>query len=418
MWRPTVTDILVVDEIKVLPKQLRFIQSQKREVLFSGAFGAGKSRAICEKVLEHAKVPGNFVGLCRRERASLRVTTLETMLNQVLNPMRERLGAKVYEHNKSESRITLEGGGEIYYFGFDDELRLGSLGFGAVGIDEATEVAEKHYMMLLGRLRNPADPNPQIFGACNPAGPSHYLYKRFFEDQDPNREVIITKSSDNTFTTDAYQGILDSFTGVYRARYVEGRWVGMEGLVYDQWDRDIHLREKYTTFPWTVCGVDYGYSNPFAVNIWGLDGDMRMHLCGEIYKSHLLPAQQLEILKDIGADLYVCDRSAAALIADMEAVGLPVEAGDSGRDAKKNGIMEVHKLFSIPADGIPRLTVDPRCEHFIQEIESYVWDAEKDEPAAGQADHHMDAWRYLVKWMADNWVTTGQPVAAVSGRFI
>ena len=391
-------------EIRLLPKQMEFLNANEREVLFSGAFGAGKSQALCHKLLQHARIPGNFVGLCRKERKSLTVTTLRTLIEEILDPLRAELGAKVYEHQLSKSMISIEGGGRIYYFGFDKDIKMGSLSFGAVAIDEATEIEEREYTMLLGRLRAPQDPNPQLFAACNPSAPSHYLHKRFFEERSESRRVICTKSGDNVFLPEAYQDILGSFAGQARARYVEGQWVAFEGLVYDRWDRGVFVRDREDYFAWTVCGVDDGFTNPFAVSVWGIDGDGRMHLVREIYQSKLLPAAKVEMLSQVGADLYVVDPSAASLIADMQAAGMNVEPGDND---VRGGILCTQDLFTIPGDGIPRFTVSPECPAFVREVEAYSWKEGQDKPEPVM-DHLMDGWRYLVKWLHDNW--TVQPV--------
>jgi phage terminase large subunit len=326
-------------------------------------------------------------------------TTLKTLLEEILDPLRDELHARVYEHKQTRSTIALEGGGEIYYFGFDEETKLGSLAFGAVGIDEATEIDEKEYDMLLGRLRKPVDPNPQLFGACNPSGPAHFLYHKFFEENKPTRKLIHTQSSDNVFLPETYRTILDGFTGQARARYVDGQWVAFEGLVYDRWDRDIYVRERKDIFPWTICGVDDGYTNPFAASLWGMDADGRLHLMQEVYRSGLLPATKIEILREIEANLYVVDPSAASLIGDMRAAGLNARPGDN---AVQDGILCVQDLFTIPGDGIPRFTVSPECVSFIREVESYAWMKGKDKPEPVM-NHLMDSWRYLVKWIHDNW---------------
>jgi len=252
-----------------------------------------------------------------------------------------------------------------------------------------------------------------LLAACNPAPPSHYLHTRFFDEQNPNRQLILTKSFDNVFLPEAYKRILDGFTGQHRARYVEGKWVGFEGLVYEPWDRDVFIRERDEYFPWVVAGVDDGFTNPFAIVVCGMDGDGRLHLSREVYETQLLPKQKVEIAKAIGACLYVCDPSAASLIADMQAAGLNVEAGDN---AVADGIRRVQDRFTVGADGIPRFTVSGACVNFVKEVESYSWIEGQDKPKPVM-DHLMDALRYLVNWIDVNWADAGAQNIAV-GSFI
>ena len=61
--------------LELLPQQLKFIMSEKREVLYSGAFGAGKTRAICLRVAMRASVEGAREGLCRKTVVALKRST-------------------------------------------------------------------------------------------------------------------------------------------------------------------------------------------------------------------------------------------------------------------------------------------------------------------------------------------------------
>lgn len=399
-------ETVLIEERELLPKQMQFLTSTKRELLYSGAFRAGKSRALCEKVFEHARIPGNLVPLGRKKRADLYQTTLRTLFEEVLE-----FGS--YEYKKSEHLIRLRGGGDIYLFGFDDQTKIASLSAGAIGIDQMEEIVEDEYMMCLGRLSRTVDPWPQLFGACNPAAPSHFLFQRFLKESHPDRQVIQTNTYENFFLPKSYFDIAETFTGHHRDRYILGKWVGMEGLIYDRWDRDIYVMERDGPWTWLIAGVDEGYTDPFAVGLWGMDGDGRLHLVKEIYQTHLLPAQKVEILKALGAGLYVVDPSAASLIADMQAAGLNAVPADN---ALEDGIRRMQNRFMIPGDGISRLTVSPFCTNFINEIEAYCWDEKKDRPKLGQADHLMDQARYVINLIDAGPLPWEQDVIVHPGR--
>jgi len=150
--------------------QADFVESSAPRVLFSGAFGAGKSVALCTKALKLSlDYPDNFGLICRKVRATLSQTTLKTFLDMVCP--REL----IREYNKTEGLITLTNGSQVLFGGLDDPLKLGSLNLGWVGIDEAIETTEDDWKMLEGRLRLPGV-HHQIFAATNPGPPAHYLY--------------------------------------------------------------------------------------------------------------------------------------------------------------------------------------------------------------------------------------------------
>ena len=87
-------------KVDLLPAQLDFIRAKQREVLYSGAFGAGKTRALCMKLVTRlVGNPGAREGLARKHLVSLKATTLRTLLEQdgKLPPV---LPAGTYEHNR------------------------------------------------------------------------------------------------------------------------------------------------------------------------------------------------------------------------------------------------------------------------------------------------------------------------------
>src|SRR3990167_7983456 len=82
--------------------QAGFVATDAGSALFSGAFGAGKTIALCAKALKLSlDYPGNFGYICRKTRASITFSTLETFFKWVCP--REVIA----EYNKSELLVTL-----------------------------------------------------------------------------------------------------------------------------------------------------------------------------------------------------------------------------------------------------------------------------------------------------------------------
>ena len=105
--------------LEVLPQQLKFLRSAAREVLYSGAFGAGKTRAICLRVAMRASIEGAREGLCRKTVVALKRSTLKTLLEPdgMLPPI---LPKGSYEYKKIDGEINILGGGTIMLFGLED----------------------------------------------------------------------------------------------------------------------------------------------------------------------------------------------------------------------------------------------------------------------------------------------------------
>jgi len=381
----------------MLPKQIDLMQAREFEVLFSGAFRAGKTRAGCYKLLQWASVPGSFVGMCRKTYTSLRHTTLRTLLKPD-GALPAVLPPGTYKHNKSDHIISINGGGEIYYFGFDHPLKMGSLGFDAVLIDEGIELEDEDYTMLLGRCSGQALGYRQLVTVTNPGSPAHFLHKRFYEEPDETQRLIETNSLDNFFLPKQYVSQLQKLTGTDYERYVLGKWTAYEGLVYRDFSKDVHVCERAGPWKRIIFGVDEGYTNPGVILKIGIDNDGRGHVIEEFYETQVLPAVFVAQVKAMaeGCDpklerAYI-PPEAAGMIADARAANVPAW---KAKNAVLDGIRYVTNALMIRGDGRPGLTVDPKCVNTIRELQGYCWKKGKDEPVK-EGDHAMDALRYAL----------------------
>jgi phage terminase large subunit len=402
------------------------MESMAPELMYSGAFGAGKSRVLCEKALFLSlKYPGNFGGIFRKTRKSLTHTTLRSFFKDACPP------EFILKYNKSEDLITLVNGSQLIFGGLDDPQKWGSLELGFVGVDEIIELTEDDYTMLLGRLRltklaaGKVLPFRQAFSATNPSHPKHWAYKHFFEER--LGEVVEANALENTCNPEDYRVRLDGFKGRYRDRFVLGKWVGFEGLVYDVYDPLTHLitwgqfedLTGYKRIPadWTrVRSVDFGYANPFVCQWWAISPDGDWFRYREICRTRRLVE---DLAKDI-VRLSVGERVLATYAdhdaedrATLERHGVPTVA--AVKDVSP-GIQSVYSLLQVDeVRGRPRLyfiadgsvekdtTLEaegkPTCTE--DEIQGYAWlpaaegRSAKEQPAKVN-DHGMDATRYAV----------------------
>lgn len=392
-------------------KQFEFMQSRDPELLFSGAVGAGKSYALACKVLAKAQIPGNKVGLCRKTFESLEKSTLDTLLT-ILEQATAPGMIRGFTRNKNEKTIHIIGGGRIDYFGLDDIRKIGSYQFGSIGVDEAIELAEDDWKWLLSRIRHPADPYRQLFGATNPGSRTHFLYQRFFCNAPPvqgsSRRVITSTTYDNVTLPRGYIEAM-GYTGAWERRFIQGEWCNLQGGIYDTFSRTTHVKDRpFTDFVSWVAGVDDGWTHPRACLIAGVDVLGRIHVAEEYYRSGETYPQFLAWLTDMAQvyplDVVVCDPSASQLIAVIEEAGLPVDGADN---AVLPGIQRVQSAIAVRAFGAPEfpaspwLTIAPRCESTLTEMDAYAWAINRltgkaeDRPVKLN-DDAMDALRYLV----------------------
>ena len=213
-------------------QQRQFFDSRASELLYSGAFGAGKSRILVEKALALGRrYPGAPIGIFRKVRASLAATTQVTFLQS------SRPGELV-RRNKTEGWYDLANGSRFWLLGLDADpatgvpSKVGSLDLAFAFVDEAVELDEADWMMLLGRLRYPDVPFRQIGAATNPSTPDHWLKKRFTPSTE-ERLYLSAPTAANRFLPPDYVARMQGLTGIYRERYVMGGWVSMSGGLFD-----------------------------------------------------------------------------------------------------------------------------------------------------------------------------------------
>lgn len=124
-------------------------------------------------------------------------------------------------------------------------------------VDEAqtlsTDTYFKHLVQQIGR--RPGIEVQQIIYCCNPAGPSHWLYKRFFEmsgllddNLDPDYAIFHVPVQENRHNlSDRYwRNLMQAVKGdeIEEARMLRGEWIDKpsgNSIFAGKWDRTIHV---------------------------------------------------------------------------------------------------------------------------------------------------------------------------------
>ena len=381
---------------KLFPTQMRFVNSKAKYVMFSGGYAAGKTMALCCAMLKQAVIPGNQILLIRKTLVSLKKSTLVTLLtgNQPVLPPGS------YKYNKSDSTIHLNGGATIHCMGCDNPEKLKSMNIGAAFLDEASEFTQAEWDEVTYRLRLPLG-SRQLFCATNPGGPHHFLYKFFFEGNRKNREVITGKSTDNTSLPEDFVDELKRLEGTSRKRLVEGLWVAIEGAIFSDFSRDIHIKRVPDSmkFDEIVVGCDYGWQHPTALLVCGVSGD-RLYVLYEWRKNQ-------QLLRNIVAEAkliqtrwnptkWVHDPSAAGLAGELANLGFPIEGANNDVQA---GIDRIRNRLKIE-NGETGLVVNDQCQELAAEMEQYTYQKDKEVPVKVK-DDLCDALRYCVNYVDD-----------------
>lgn len=274
--------ILKIDKIRktksFIPNdmQRRIIYTNSKHTLASGGVGAGKTVAAVYKVLLMSRMfPNNLILVGRQNFPALRDTTMETF-KQFL----AELGWS-YEYKVAQQNFILANKSTIMFRYLDGFQARQGLELGAFMIDQAEEVKEQVYQVLMTRLRRQIKPvdveiEPQfrdvISGyshswlrstimTCNPDSTDHWLYKQFVVNE-MRRQIDHPQHNPRFYLVEAatsvnkqnlppdYLETLKDMSPHMISRYVDGEWGGVSGQIYaDLWNDELHMIDSATAFP-------------------------------------------------------------------------------------------------------------------------------------------------------------------------
>jgi hypothetical protein len=180
-------------------------------------------------------------------------------------------------------------------------------------------------------------------------------YARDFEMERKARHVLFRAS-----TRDNAANLPDTFiedlgySGDLADQEIEGLFVAFSGLVY-RFPRDVHVRgwPGDIAFKRVIGGIDWGYTNPTAAVVFGLDADGWASLHDE-----RLPAI-VELSWKHQVAVWYCDSEDPGNIGELNAAlarsGLETRAvaAQKGPGSVADGIQTVTRLLAVRSDGCP-----------------------------------------------------------------
>jgi PBSX family phage terminase large subunit len=264
-------------------------------------------------------------------------------------------------------------------------------------INEATMANEQVFDEIKSRC---SAPGARIIMDTNPDRPGHWLKRDYIDKADQKTIAAFHWTiDDNTFLTPDYIAKQKETTpsGMLYERGINGAWVAGEGVVYPDFDRDVHyiheadvpLIKEY----W--AGQDFGWEHTGAIVLFGLGFDGNTYLLKEWSGKHKNISEWASIVKDkIEPKIYkdnkrltvYCDSARPDLIEELKCAG--VDARNANKDVMA-GISEVATMLKNKTLFI----IEENVERFDEEIDTYCWKTDADEPIK-QHDDVMDAVRY------------------------
>lgn len=433
------------------PKQEIFHASTAKEVLYGGAAGGGKSKAIVMDALARCLLyPQTHAYMFRRTYTELEDT--------LIKEAKASYPKAIAKYNVGRHDMELMNGSVVHFRHCASEADMYNYAGAEIQwlyIDELTSFERTIYDFLKTRLRAKKSLNviPTVRCASNPGNIGHSWVKSYFVDAGPymsiikhvehskllNKTKIFTTqyipalATDNPYITDDYIYELERKPKALRDALLLGHWDSFEGQVFSEMVNDPkHYKDRLNTHviePFEIpehwkryFSFDFGYSRPFSCAWWAMDTDGRLYRYREWYGSDGVPNHGLFLSpKQIAegilerekeerennipilrvADPSIFDKSRGDSVADLmrhigkgsEQLGVIFQRGDNNRIAGK---LQVHERLRFDEEGKPKLYAFTTCRDFIRTLPALPYDTIKVEDIDTKAeDHAYDDCRYM-----------------------
>ena len=274
-------------------------------------------------------------------------------------------------------------------------------GFTSYGasLNEATTLHDSFIKEAISRC---SGEGARIYMDTNPENPTHTV-KVDYVDKDgqllSNGQLNIKAFNftlyDNTFLNKEYVESIEASTptGMFYDRDILGIWVASEGVVYQDFNKDIHyIKEVNTGFKKYFVGVDFGWEHYGSMVVMGLGLDNKYYLLKEYAYQHKDIDEWINIAKDIvkeyGSINFYCDTARPDYINKLKVSGI---RAINARKEVLEGISTIATLFKTNK----LLILEDNVNIFKTEIYNYVWAKGKDEPVKAN-DDVLDSLRYAI----------------------
>lgn len=400
-----------------LPRQVEFVESTAKYVLFGGAAGGSKSHALrWHAYLSCLRTPNFRALLLRRTYKDLDRTHLREAEREV-----GLFGAVLLRSDK----LVRFPNGSLLEFGHCEDASAASNYLSAeydlIEPDELVTFERDMILLIASRARtSKAHVVPRFLAGTNPGGPQSAWVRQFYIDKTvdtaefphyrPEEYVYIpSKLEDNPYLNEDYEQGLLSLPPELRKAYRDGDWDIFPGQYFPEWRRATHVSHQHVSYPVDVPrvrAVDWGFVKPGWCGWFALLPDGQVYLEDEYVFTRTIASEVAQEItrrtKERGVRIrytvgdtamWTPDGQTGETIAETFARnGVPMNQADKDR---VNGWARLRHWFRASPSGQPWLMSSPACAYFNRTIPSLVSDEHKPEDVDSDGeDHAADATRY------------------------
>lgn len=235
----------MICEIKVLPHQKEFIESDKPCTAIVGAYGSAKSfSGTLKTIIRKLQYPDVRVAYFLPNYPLIKDIAF-TKFPEMCN----LLGLH-YQLNKTDKELHIKGFGTILFRNLSEPETIVGFDVGYACIDEIDIMpmskAQDAYQKILARCRTPLPKGKfnQVDLVSTPEG-YRFLYSHLVTNANANQKLIRAKTVDNPYLpADYIDKLKENYDERLLKQYLEGEFININGSqVYHQFNRDEHVIE-------------------------------------------------------------------------------------------------------------------------------------------------------------------------------
>lgn len=255
----------------------------------------------------------------------------------------------------------------------------------------------------------------RILCDTNPDNPNHWLKKDYIDKADGKSIVDFHFTIfDNTFLNKRYVDNLIATTpeGVFSERGIYGLWTVADGVIYSEYNKNIHEVDTVPPIKRYFAGVDWGFDHYGVIVIIGEGYDGNLYLVDGVAEQKKYidwwVKRANEFKEKYGNITFYADSARPEHVDRFNDEGIKTINANKSVIA---GIELIARLFKEKKLFIKRGCI-PR---FFDEIYQYIWktNSTKDEPVK-ENDDVMDAMRYAIY---SDFVGVGSKLKTFKGGF-
>lgn len=353
--------------------------------------------------------------VCGRTIRSVR----RNMISELL-PIIRSMGFTVQD-KLSQNLITISKGGRVnyfYLFGGKDEASaalIQGMTLAGVLLDEVALMPRSFVEQSLARC---SVTGSKFWFNCNPEHPGHWFYKEWIEKHREHNALYLhfTMDDNPSLSQKTRERYRSMFSGVFYQRFIEGKWVAAQGLVYPFASELLCDVPQAEWEDWAVS-CDYGTVNPTSIGLWGLY-DECWYRVDEYYYNSRATGEQRTDEEHYRALEKLCEgRKINKMVVDPSAASFITVIARHGKfdvvPAKNDVTDGIRQVSTALKEG--RIKICKNCTDTVREFSLYRWndDLAKDAPVK-ENDHAMDDMRYFVTTIMAAQNTGGSAFYAVT----